>query len=66
VPGEVFEFDFSEAAAKLHEKNIIRQVGFDCDLSNISFYWYDQTVDFLLDMFYDDPRIFIKTKFVGY
>lgn len=66
VPGEVFEFDFSEAAAKLYGKNIINQIGFDRDLSNISFYWYDQTIDCLLDMFYEDPRIFIKTNFVGY
>ena len=66
VPGEVFEFDFSEATAKLSCKNIINQVGSDRDLSNISFYWYDQTIDCLMGEFYEDPRIFIKTRFVEY
>ena len=66
VPDESFEFDFSKAAAKLYNKSLINQVGSDLDLSNISFYWYDQTIDCLLDMFYEDPRIFIKSNFIGY
>jgi len=66
VPGEVFEFDFSVAAAKLKDKKIISQVGLDREFRNISFYWYDQTIDFLLDIFYEDPRIFLKREFVGY
>jgi len=66
VPGETFEFDFSVAAAKLKDKHIISQVGSDRDFSNISFYWYDQTIDFLLDIFYEDPRIFLKRELVGY
>ena len=66
VPGENFEFDFSKAAAKLFDKNFIKQVGSDRELSNISFYWYDQTLDCLLDMFNEDPKIFIKSDFIGY
>lgn len=66
VPGENFEFNFSKAAAKLYGKNIIKQVGLDQNLSNISFYWFDQAIDCLMDMFYEDPRIFIKTNFIGY
>lgn len=66
VPGESFEFDFSKAAAKLCNKNLINQVGSDQELSNISFYWFDQAIDCLLDMFYEDQRIFIKSNFIGY
>ena len=66
VTGESFDFDFSRAAAKLYNKSLINQVGSDLDLSNISFYWFDQTIDCLVDMFYEDPRIFIKSNFIGY
>ena len=66
VLGESFEFDFSKAAAMLYNKNLINQVGSDQDLSNISFYWYDQTIDYLLDLFYQDQRLFIKSDFIGY
>ena len=66
VPGESFSFDFSKTAAKLYKENLINHVGSDQDLSNISFYWYDQTIDCLLDMFYEDPRIFIKSNYIAY
>lgn len=66
VPGESFEFDFSKSATELYNKKMINQVGYDQELSNISFYWYDQTIDCLLDMFYKNPRIFIKTNYAGY
>jgi len=66
VPGETFEFDFTKAATKLHNGNLVNQVGSDQELNNISFYWYDQTIDYLSDMFYENQRIFIKTDFVGY
>ncbi|MCH1913318.1 AAC(3) family N-acetyltransferase [Leptospira noguchii] len=66
LPGENFEFDFSKATAKLYDKKLINQVGSDIELSNISFYWYDQTIDCLLDLFYKDPRVFIKSNFIGY
>lgn len=66
VPGETFEFDFSKAAATLYNKKIINHVGSDQELSNISFYWFDQAIDCLLDMFYQDQRIFLKSNFIGY
>lgn len=66
VPGENFEFDFSKASAALFEKGLIRQVGYDQDLSNISFYWYDDTIDILADMFYRNQKIFIKSDFICY
>lgn len=66
VPGESFAFDFTKAARKLHESGLIRQVGSDHDLSNISFYWYDQTLDAMHSMFNEDQRIFIQSDFIGY
>lgn len=66
VPEESFEFDFSRPAAALAGKGLIRQVGFDQELSNISFYWYDDTIDFLADMFNNNQRIFIKSDYICY
>lgn len=66
VAGESFEFDFSKAARMLDQKKLIRRVGNDDDLSSIACYWYDQTLDFLFDLFYRDPGIFIKSDFVQY
>lgn len=66
VSGESFEFDFSKAASVLYGKGIINHVGSEADLSNISFYWYDQTLDVLCDIFYQDPRVFIKSNFIQY
>lgn len=66
VPGEAFEFDFSKAASHLYAAGLVRQVGEDSDLSNVSFYWYDQTLDLLCDIFYKDAGIFIKSNFIQY
>jgi len=66
VPEESFEFDFSRPAAALGEKGLIREVGSAQELRNISFYWYDDTIDFLADMFNDNQRIFIKSDYISY
>lgn len=66
VPGELFAFDFSKAAKELYSKGIVRHVGSDQDLSNISCYWYDQTLDILCNLFYEDPTIFMKSNFIQY
>lgn len=66
VPEESFEFDFSRPAAALAEKGLIRQVGSDQELNNISFYWYDDTIDFLASMFNKNQRIFIKSDYICY
>lgn len=66
VPGQLFEFDFARAALILEQKGLVTQVGSDSNLSNISFYWYDQVLDCLQDVFYKDPQIFLKSGFIGY
>ncbi len=66
VPGENFEFEFSSAAAKLFERGLVRQVGSDRDLSNVSCYPYDDTLDLLCEAFYRDQRLFIKSDFMQF
>lgn len=66
VPGEDFDFDFKRAAEILNQKKLVSQVGSDHDLSNISFYWYDQTLDYMQDMFYKDQGIFINSNYIEY
>ena len=66
VPGERFGADFTSAAAKLKQNGLIRQVGKDENLSNVSFYWYDSCLDFMHSMFRKDPSIFIGSNFIGY
>jgi aminoglycoside 3-N-acetyltransferase len=66
VPDETFEFDFTKAAEKLYTANLIRETGSSENLSNVSVYRYDETIECLYGMFYKDPRIFIKSDFIGY
>lgn len=66
VAGQTFEFDFKQAAQILDDKGLVTQIGSDSDLSNISLYWYDQTLDCLHDEFYKNPNIFLKHEFIGY
>jgi aminoglycoside 3-N-acetyltransferase len=66
IPNETFEFDFTKVAANLFAAGLVQQLGSDDEFTNISFLRYDQTLDALVEMFYKDPRIFIKSDFVGY
>lgn len=66
VEGQAFAFTFREAASRLFEAGLVRQVGSDDDLTNVSLHWYDQTIDALTDLFYRDPTIFIDSDFVQY
>lgn len=66
VEGETFEFDFNEAAQKLWDGGLIRQVGSDREFANVSCLDYDQTADFLFDLFVKDPTIFIQSNFIQY
>lgn len=66
VEGQTFAFTFREAAARLFESGLVRQVGSDDDLTNISLHRYDETIDRLTELFYQDPTIFIESDFVQY
>ena len=66
VTGQAFEFEFSRAAAQLVERGLVREVGSEHALSNISCYGYDTTLDFLCDAFYRDQRLFIQSDFMEY
>jgi len=66
VEGEIFEFEFVEAAKQLWDRGLIRQVGSDQEFTNISCLDYDQTADCLFDLFTKDPTIFIQSDFIQY
>lgn len=66
MPGESFEFDFSMAAEALVKRGLIKQVGSDLDLSNVSCYWYDDTIDFMADMFNKNQMLFLKSGYICY
>lgn len=66
VPDETFIFDFKKATDLLRKNHIIQEVGEISNLSNISFYWYDSTIDLLVDEFYKDPCLFINSSYKRY
>ena len=66
VEGMHFSFTFEDATRKMIEKNMIRQVGSEDSFSNISLYNYDETFDFLINCFNDDPMVFLQKDFIQY
>lgn len=66
VPGENFSFTFEEATRLMRQKNLIKEVGQTSDLSNISFYWYDAAIEFLVDEFYKNQNLFINSNYKNY
>lgn len=66
VPGQTFSFEFKKAAAAMFNAGLVRQVGNEAELTNVSFHWYDQTADFLTNLFYRDQRVFIGGDFMQY
>jgi aminoglycoside 3-N-acetyltransferase len=63
VEGHTFAFRFEEAASKLFEARMIKQVGDDKNFSNFSAHGYDTTAVFLKNLFYKDSSIFIDGTF---
>ncbi len=66
VEGASFGFDFTRAAQALINAGLVRSTGSDEVFSTISCYRYDTALAFLYDLFYQDPRMFIKTDFIQY
>ena len=66
VPGEAFTFTFREAANLLFSRGLVKQVGTDADLTNVSLLWYDDTLAALHQMFRADTTIFIGSNFIQY
>jgi aminoglycoside N3'-acetyltransferase len=66
VIGEDFAFDFKVASRELEDRGLIKKVGDDRNLSSISFYWYDDVIDALADMFYKNQRLFIRSDYINY
>lgn len=66
VSGQTFAFTFRKAAEMLVRIGLVRQVGCESDLTNVSLLWYDDTVAALHRMFRDDPSVFIGVDFIQY
>ena len=66
VPSEDFAFTFRTAASLLFAKGLVRQVGSEENLTNISLLLYDETIEVLHKLFETDQNIFIQSSFKGY
>ena len=66
VPGESFHFNFEKATNLMRARGLIVEVGQKSDLSNISFYWYDDTIKFLVEQFYENQCLFINSNYKNY
>jgi len=66
VEGHAFKFTFQAAAERLRQEGLIRHVGSDDELSNISCYCYDETVRLLSQLFHERQDIFLDTPFMQY
>lgn len=66
VDGELFEFNFDESSKRLLNENIVKEVGSSEDLTNFSFYWFDETLDCLTDTYYKNQKTFIHSDFIQY
>lgn len=66
VPGEDFVYDFRKATLLMRQKGLIQEIGDSSNLSNISFYCYDASIDFLVDQFYKDETIFVNSTYRNY
>lgn len=66
VENEDFIYTFHDATKSMRQRKLIQEVGESSNLSNISFYWYDSFVNFLIDQFYKDETIFINSTYKKY
>ena len=61
VENEDFATDFNLTYQKLKASGLLLELGSPNKLSNISTYSYDETLDFLTDLFYKDAKIFLSS-----
>ena len=66
VPEHDFFVDFEEGAELLYKSKSIREVGDSGKFTNFSFYWCTPTIDFFMDVFNKDQKIFINENFLQY
>ncbi|MBL4766396.1 MAG: AAC(3) family N-acetyltransferase [Rhodobacteraceae bacterium] len=64
VPEHDFEFCFRRAAQRMFDQNLVRQVGNEVELTNISAHGYDEVAELLKSMFSEDPCVFIQRPFI--
>jgi aminoglycoside N3'-acetyltransferase len=61
-----YRASYAKVCNSLYEHKLIHEVGDSEKLLNISCYPLSQTLDLLIDLFYKDPCIFIKSNFKAY
>lgn len=61
-----YKASFAKITHLLSEKNLVTEVGDPSVLLNFSCYPMKETIEYLIDCFYNDPCIFIKTDFKEY
>lgn len=66
INGYNFFSNFVKATNYLENMGIVAKTGSDSDLSNITLYCYDRTIEILQKLFYTDQNIFIEDKFMQY
>lgn len=64
VPEHSFTFRFEQAAQKMFDAGLVKEVGNGKELTNISAHGYDAAAALLKQMFYDDPSVFIGERFI--
>ena len=64
VENEDFATDFNSTYQKLKASGLLLELGSPDKLSNLSTYPYDETLDFLTDLFYKDAKIFLSSSAV--
>ena len=64
VPGNSFAFSFADAAQRMFDAGLVRQVGDDRELTNISAHGYDAAAALLKRLFYANPNAFIDQPFI--
>lgn len=64
VPGHTFAFRFEDAARQMFDAGLVRQVGDDKELTNISAHGYDAAAALLKRLFYANPNAFIDQPYI--
>ena len=66
VPGHDFVTDFESAASVMRNKGILREMGDAESQRYIAAYGYDESVDLMSALLYQDPSFFIAKGFIQY
>ena len=66
VPLQDFATDFHKATDIMRDRGLLQEVGDAGALRHIIAYNYDESVELMAQLFYEDPNVFIGTEFIQY